>query len=110
MKYVLIILCGLMVLFAGGCAVLAVMAGPLALVPAAFAALNVMIIFALLTVKPQWRWVFYILGVIDLMAAVAVGLFEPGFLGDKLTFEAVAAILGLKGILSIIFAARQRGA
>ncbi len=41
MKYVLAILCGAVVLFMGGCAVLTVQAMPLPLIPAGIAFLNI---------------------------------------------------------------------
>ncbi|MBL8789000.1 MAG: hypothetical protein JNM45_00790 [Rhizobiales bacterium] len=101
MKYVLAILCGAVVLFMGGCAVLTVQAMPLPLIPAGIAVLNVLILGALFGWKTKWRPAFYILGVIDLLIAVPSVVLSLGAGADAVVFAFAAALIGLKGILSI---------
>lgn len=109
MKYILAAMCGIVVLFMGGCAIVAVQAMPLPLIPAAIAALNVAILGALFGWNFQWRPAFYILGVIDLAvalgAAVAAGSMGP----DGPVFWIAAVLFALKGVLSFVYAARSKG-
>jgi hypothetical protein len=109
MKYVLAILCGLLVLFMGGCAVLALAGGPLALIPAGLAALNVMIIIALFKVRPQFLPAFYVLGIADLLVAIGAGIAAPTMGSDGTLFWAAAGLFALKGVLTLVFARQQKG-
>jgi hypothetical protein len=107
MKYILAAMCGLIVLFMGGCAVLSLAAGPLAVLPAGIAFLNLAVIGALFGWKVQWKPAFYILGVIDLVAAA--GCIATNQMGgnpaDLTTFlYIIAAVFGLKGVLSFVYA------
>lgn len=108
MKYVLAILCGLLVLFMGGCAVMALAAGPLALIPGGLAALNVMIILAIFQAKRQFLPAFYVLGIIDLLVAVAAAVAAPSMGTDGALFWLAAALFAVKGVLSLIFARSLR--
>lgn len=71
MKYLLIIMCGIVVLFMGGCAIVSVMAFPFPLIPGGIAALNLAIIGVILGWRFQWRPAFYTLGAVDLLIAIA---------------------------------------
>jgi hypothetical protein len=109
MKYILAAMCALVVLFMGGCTVLALAGGPIALLPAGIAFLNVAILGALFGWQLQWRPAFYILGVLDLAIAVGVSLSttSAGFgltPSDAWLLWVIAVIFGLKGILSFIYA------
>ena len=72
MRTLLIIMCVLAALFMGGCAVLALAAGPFALLPAGIAALNLAILGALFKWRFQWQPAFFILGGIDFLIAIAI--------------------------------------
>jgi len=87
-KIILGIFCGLMVLFAGGCALI-FLAGsgyngmfqsvPGAVIPGGIAALNVLVLIALFgTSKPQ-RWAFYVLGGLDVIVVLALGAMWVGY-------------------------------
>ena len=58
MRILLGILCGIMVLFGGGCAIVAAAAGPVALVPAGIATLNVLVLIALFGTAKPVLWAF----------------------------------------------------
>ncbi len=82
MKVILGIFCALVVLFAGGCAVIffadsAYSSGlggaPLALIPGGVAVLNLLVLVALFGKSPPRRWAFYTLAGIDVLAALAMG-------------------------------------
>jgi hypothetical protein len=111
MKYVMAALCGILVLFMGGCAILTVMAFPLPLIPGAIAALNVAILGALFGWKFQWKPAFYILGIVDLLlAAIAVLITVDVRFGvgqsasDAQFFWLAAALFALKGGLTLYYA------
>ena len=104
MKYVLAAMCGIVVLFMGGCAVLTVQAPPLPLLPAGIALLNVFILGSLFGWNIRWRPAFYILGAIDIaiaLAALALSGSVPG--GDGGVFLLAGAVIGIKGILSLVY-------
>lgn len=104
MKYVLAILCGAVVLFMGGCAVVAVQAMPLPLVPGGIAFLNILLLGALFGWKTRWRPAFYILGVIDLLIALAtLSIATSVGATDAPLFWAAGLLIGLKGALSIYY-------
>jgi hypothetical protein len=104
MKYVLAILCGVMVLFMGGCAVVSFAAMPLPLIPGGIAFLNILLLGALFGWKTKWRPAFYILGAVDLViAAIAVVAALSAGQFDVQVFVLAAVLIGLKGVLSIYY-------
>jgi hypothetical protein len=81
-KIILAIFCGLMVLFAGGCALILIADGSyssgsgsvaLAVVPGSVAALNVLMLLGMFGRKEPQRWAFYVLAGVDVLAALALG-------------------------------------
>jgi hypothetical protein len=113
MKYILAAMCVLVVLFMGGCAVLAFGAGPSALLPAGIAFLNIAILGALFGWQIKWKPAFYILGVADLILAAICGYFSAvmGSYGGNLEvvlLAAVAGVFAVKGILSFVYARQQQ--
>ena len=76
MKIILAIFCGLMVLFAGGCALILVSGSgyngmfqslPMAVIPGGIAALNVLVLLALFGARKPQGWAFYVLAVVDVL-------------------------------------------
>jgi hypothetical protein len=104
MKYVLAAMCGLVVLFMGGCAVMLLAQGPFALIPAAIGFLNLAILGALFGWQVQWRPAFYVLGCGDLV--FAAGCAWIAVAGTPGAWP-VAGLFALKGILSFVYAARS---
>ena len=89
MKYVLAALCGILVLFMGGCAILTVLAFPLPLIPGGIAALNVAILGALFTLWAAWPVVLgeplrlrpsLVLGLV--LIVLGIQFLSLGFLGE----------------------------
>jgi hypothetical protein len=121
MKLILALMCGLVILFAGGCALVVfgfsassgtpgtnswVLLGTL---PAAVALLNLFVVGGLYGWGLTWRPAFYILGVIDLLIAavgllplIAVGVNYNG-MSNALALVHVV-LFGLKGILTLRYA------
>ncbi|WP_421694685.1 hypothetical protein [Aestuariivirga sp.] len=118
MKVILGIFCGLVVLFAGGCAIFLVSiqfsgdsgAAPLALIPGAVAVLNLLVLLALLGKYRAQSWVFYVLAGVDVLAAIAAGIFWSSVsyqVQDIWTLALpVIAVLLLKAVLTVIMAGR----
>lgn len=116
MKTILAILCALVVLFAGGCALMLVFSGftgtsgavLLALIPAGIAALNVLVLMALYGKGKPQPVAFYILAGLDVVAAVLAGIFWSSIsfqVSDIWTIAApVMAVLLLKAVLTVLFA------
>ena len=115
MKTILGIICGLVVLFAGGCAIFLLAsqvtdsgAALLALIPGAIAVLNVLILLALYGKSRPQRWAFYVLAALDVAAAVAMGMFWSSFsfqVGDIWTIAMpVMAVLLVKAVLTVLVA------
>jgi hypothetical protein len=111
MKYLLAALCGILVLFMGGCAIVTVMAPPFPLIPGGIAALNLAILGALFGWKFQWKPAFYILGIVDLLLALGAVLIaadtDPNFglsRSDAQLFWLAAALFALKGGLTLYYA------
>jgi hypothetical protein len=81
-KIILGIFCGLVVLFAGGCALM-LMAGsgyngmfqslPVAFIPGGIAALNVLVLIALFGTSRPHLWAFYVLALLDVLVVLALG-------------------------------------
>jgi hypothetical protein len=116
MPTVLGILCGLMILFAGGCAIVLLGAGalPIAAIPAAIVAANVLVILALQGKRKPSFGAFAALACLDLVIGVPMlsviladprTLFDDDFQGGMLL---LAVALVAKGILTIMAASRLR--
>ena len=116
MKVLLTILCGIVVLFAGGCALLivggsgiggALFASPFALLPGGLAALNVLVIGAVWGKIKAKPWAFLALVVLDaivfvvlLALAIASGLRTTE---DVLLVLLPTAAVAAKGILTYFY-------
>jgi hypothetical protein len=114
MKYVLVAMCGSVVLFMGGCSLLASSAGPIALLPVAITILNRAIIGALFGWKLQWKPAFYVLGIVDLIIAAIVLWMTFYYTNGSATDPTqtmlgggIAAVIALKGVLSFFYAGRS---
>lgn len=115
MKIILGIMCGLVVLFAGGCAVILVIAqatdsgaAALALIPGGVAALNVLVLLALFGKQRPQRWAFYVLAALDVVAAIAMAIFWSSIsfqVSDIWTLAVpVIGVLLLKAVLTVLVA------
>jgi len=114
MKVILGIICGLVVLFGGGCAVTLLVSGMggggavLALIPGGIAALNVLILLALYGSSPPQTWAFYVLAALDVVAAVLAAVFWSSIsfqVTDIWTIAVpVIAVLLLKAVLTVLVA------
>lgn len=110
MKYLLAIMCGLMALFMGGCAVLALAGGPIAAIPGGLAFLNVAIIGGMFGWKVGWKPAYYILGSIDILVALVTAVAAPSMgSADQPVFWIAAAAFALKGVLSFAYASSLKG-
>jgi hypothetical protein len=114
MKIILGIFCALVVLFAGGCAVIVLIDGgfqggtgsvPLALIPGAVALLNIIVLVGLLGKSPPQRWAFYVLAGVDVLAALAMGALWASVASQMADVAVIAipviAILLLKAWLTV---------
>jgi|688.fasta_scaffold235743_2 hypothetical protein len=112
MKIILGIICGLVVLFAGGCAVVLVMAqatdsgaAALALIPGGIAALNVLVLMALFGKSQPQRWAFYVLAGLDVLAAIIMAIFWSSIASQVNDIWALAVpvigVLVLKAVLTV---------
>lgn len=115
MKIILGIMCGLVVLFAGGCAVILLIsqmtdsgAAVLALIPGGIAALNVLILMALFGKSPPQRWAFYLLAGLDVLGAIVMAIFWSSIsfqVSDIWTLAVpVIGVLLLKAALTVLVA------
>ena len=116
MKIILAILCALVVLFAGGCAVMLLYDGvtgtsgafAVAIIPAVIAVLNAMALLAILGKEGPRRPVFYILAGLDVVGAALAAKFWSAIsfqVGDIWTLAApVMAVLLVKAALTIMVA------
>jgi len=115
MKIILGIICGLVVLFAGGCAVMLVVAqatdsgaAALALIPGGIAALNVLVLMALFGKSQPQRWAFYVLAGLDVLAAIIMAIFWSSIasqVNDIWTLAVpVIGVLVLKAVLTVLVA------
>lgn len=115
---ILTILCGLAVVFAGGCAITIISFGslPMAVIPGGIVALNVLVILAIWRRRPPSFGAFRTLAVIDLLLAyglyAALNSLAKPVKPDELFFfrgaVALAVVLLLKGMLTLAAAARLR--
>ena len=119
MKIILAILCALMVLFSGGCAlILFVGSGfngmfqsmPSALIFGGVALLNVLVLAALFGKRKPQPWAFYTLAVLDVLVVLALVLMWSGFgLKDSGINVIGSALIGgfaLKAALTFFYASR----
>ena len=115
MKIILGIICGLVVLFAGGCAIMLVVAqatdsgaAALALIPGGIAALNVLVLMALFGKSQPQRWAFYVLAGLDVLAAIIMAIFWSSIasqVNDIWTLAVpVIGVLVLKAVLTVLVA------
>jgi hypothetical protein len=115
MKIILGIICGLVVLFAGGCAVMLVVAqatdsgaAALALIPGGIAALNVLVLMALFGKSQPQRWAFHVLAGLDVLAAIIMAIFWSSIasqVNDIWTLAVpVIGVLVLKAGLTVLVA------
>lgn len=105
MKVLLAILCGLMALFGGGCALaLSQMEGALSFIPLVVLVFNGLVLAAIFGWKNPWKPAFYVLAVVDALVALVVGLAVLSWgTGDQFVFgwgAAIAAGFALKGLLT----------
>ena len=116
MKIILAILCALVVLFAGGCAVMLLYDGvtgtsgaiAVAIIPAAIAVLNALVLMAILGRGKAQRPAFYTLAVLDVIGAGLAVTFWSAIsfqVSDIWTIAApVMAVLLVKAVLTILVA------
>jgi hypothetical protein len=122
MKIILGIICGLVVLFAGGCAIVLMLAelsdtgaAALALIPGGIAALNVLVLMALFGKSQPQRWAFHVLAGLDVVAALVMAIFWSSIsfqVSDIWTVAVpVIAVLLLKAVLTVLVARKlpERG-
>lgn len=116
MRLLLAMLCVLMILFAGGCALITISVGavPLAVIPGGIVALNVLVILAIQGQRKPSAMAFGILAILDLVigGVMLAGLLsQPGAFGANradprfgfdVGFMALAGGLLLKGLLTIL--------
>ena len=105
MKYILVTMCTLVILFMGGCSLTSLLAGSggtMFAVPSLLVTvLNLLVLGNMFNWQWQWRPASYILGVADLLIALAI-LFIFGSGG--LLFFLLAGVIAIKGILTLEFA------
>jgi hypothetical protein len=122
MKIILAIFCGLMVLFAGGCAVILIADGSyssgsgsvaLAVVPGSVAALNVLMLLGMFGKKEPQRWAFYVLAGADVLAALALAAVWASFAPQIADIAVIALpLIGLfllKAVLTVLMVRRLEG-
>lgn len=116
MKVLLSILCGLIVLFAGGCTLLAVsgaglsgalVSGPLLVIPAAVAILNVMVLAALWGFATPNRGILVTLLVLDVLVVLALAATWASLGGGDRDMNILAVLLvggfAAKGLLTGLY-------
>ena len=82
--------------------------GPLVLLPLGIFVFNGLILAALWGWKKPWRPAFYILGAVDILVALGIGLSFLPSLNDPSGFGGLLLLLcgafALKGVLTILYA------
>ena len=110
MKIILTILCGLMILFAGGCTVLAGAAGPVAIIPAGVVVLNVLVLGVMYGLAKPAKWVFYTLAILDGLAVIllTIAWFSFGMTENELNILALLLISAftVKGALTFVMGSK----
>jgi hypothetical protein len=114
MKVILAIFCALMVLFAGGCALILMADGSyssgggtvaMAALPGGVAALNVLMLLGMFGRKEPQRWAFYVMAGVDILAVLALGALWASVASQMADIAVIAlpliALLLLKAWLSI---------
>jgi hypothetical protein len=122
MKIILAIFCGLMVLFAGGCAVILIADGSyssgsgsvaLAVVPGSVAALNVVMLLGMFGKKEPQRWAFYLLAGADVLAALALAVLWASLAPQMADIAVIALpLIGLfllKAVLTVLMVRKLEG-
>lgn len=116
MKIILGIICGLVVLFAGGCAILLAFSSVsdgsgmivFALIPGGIAFLNVLVLMALFGKSQPQSWAFYVLAGLDVLAAVIMAIFWSSIsfqVSDIWTLAVpVIGVLLVKAVLTVLVA------
>ena len=112
MKIVLVILCLIMVLFAGGCAILAIgYVGPLGLIPLGVVVLNCLVLAVLFGWAKAAPVAFYTLAVLDFIVAIGAPIAAVGLGGSDPTIFPWALLLtggfALKGGLTWAYVRRS---
>lgn len=124
MKAILAIFSGLVILFAGGCALLlftetAAYGGDsstfaAALIPGGIAVLNVLVLMVMFGKAEPRRWPFYLLAAVDFLAALALGALWASVSGQMPDTAVIAVpligVLLLKAVLTLRVARRLGGA
>jgi hypothetical protein len=116
MMTVLIILCVLMIVFAGGCALVAIASGawPVVAIPGAIVAANVLVILAVRGRRAPAFGAFAALAILDFV--IGLPMLWVTLTNARITFEdefhvgmlLLAVALVLKGVLTIAAASRLR--
>jgi hypothetical protein len=122
MKIILAIFCGLMVLFAGGCALILIVDGgyssgsgsvALAAVPGSVAALNVVMLLGMFGKQEPQRWAFYLLAGVDVLAALALAALWASLAPQMADIAVIAVpLIGLfllKAVLTVLMLRRLQG-
>ena len=116
MKTILAILAALVVLFAGGCALVLLLGTvtgdpaslSFALIPGGVAALNVLLLMGLYGKGPPRRWAFYLLALVDAAAVLILGGIWVSVSGQAPDTAIIAVpVIGaliLKAVLTIVMA------
>jgi len=113
-RVILVILCGLTALFAGGCALILFLgsgysgmfqSSPAVVMVGGIAALNILVIMAFYGKRQAMRWPFYVLAGLDALAVLVVIFFWASFGlkdGEVNTLATVVAgFFALKGGLTV---------
>lgn len=113
MKVILAIFCGLVVLFAGGCALMFLAGGvygnggevPFALIPGSVAVLNLLVLLGMYGKKEPQIWAFYVLAGVDVLAAIVMAIFWVSVSSQISDIAILAipviAVLLLKAVLTV---------
>jgi hypothetical protein len=118
-KVILIALCGIMVLFSGGCALILFTGSgyngmfqtlPGALIFGGITALNLLVLAALLGKRKPQSWAFHTLGGLDVIAVIVLALMWSGFGTQDSEVNVIGSVLiggfALKAALTFFYASR----
>lgn len=115
MHVLLVILCVLMIIFAGGCAIMAIgFATPLAVVPAGIVLANVLVILSIAGKRKPAFAAFFTLAVLDLVVGTPMLVAAVTSSGLNIADPSEAGVLAfaialvLKGILTLIAVGQLR--
>lgn len=110
MKVLLTIFCALIILFAGGCGLIALAGGigTPSIILFGAAALNIIVIITLWGAAGPWRSAFWALGAIDLLLAVGLLVAFGSQARDLAPFLfTLCAAFALKGGLTLYYASKR---